>query len=172
MTRRLRGADPRATSSRTSRSLNVAENSHSTEADASTRSAAPGGITRARWSCGSGSWPCSAPPSRVFGAQPAADVPRPRAGACRALIGVGFLAFMLFTSNPFLRLDPAPLDGHGLNPILQDPGPRVPSADALSRLCRLLDRLLVRDRGPDRGPGRRRPGRAGCGPGRWPPGSR
>ena len=41
---------------------------------------------------------------------------------CRALIGVGFLVFMLFTSNPFLRLYPAPLDGHGLNPILQDPG--------------------------------------------------
>ena len=29
---------------------------------------------------------------------------------------------MLFTSNPFLRLDPAPIDGRGLNPILQDPG--------------------------------------------------
>ena len=42
--------------------------------------------------------------------------------AVQALIGVGFLAFMLLTSNPFLRLDPAPLDGHGLNPILQDPG--------------------------------------------------
>ena len=26
------------------------------------------------------------------------------------------------TSNPFLRLDPAPIDGNGLNPILQDPG--------------------------------------------------
>src|SRR5918994_1261185 len=41
--------------------------------------------------------------------------------AVQALIGVGFLAFMLFTSNPFLRLDPAPLDGQGFNPILQDP---------------------------------------------------
>jgi cytochrome c-type biogenesis protein CcmF len=47
---------------------------------------------------------------------------RARALAVQALIGVGFLAFMLFTSNPFLRLDPAPLDGRGLNPILQDPG--------------------------------------------------
>jgi cytochrome c-type biogenesis protein CcmF len=41
--------------------------------------------------------------------------------AIQGLIGVGFLAFTLFTSNPFLRLDPAPLDGQGFNPILQDP---------------------------------------------------
>ncbi len=40
----------------------------------------------------------------------------------QGLIGVGFLAFILFTSNPFLRLDPAPLNGNGLNPLLQDPG--------------------------------------------------
>ncbi|MGF1474781.1 MAG: heme lyase CcmF/NrfE family subunit [Geminicoccaceae bacterium] len=47
---------------------------------------------------------------------------RARVLAVQASIGVGFLLFMLFTSNPFLRLDPAPLDGQGLNPILQDPG--------------------------------------------------
>ncbi len=47
---------------------------------------------------------------------------RGRVLGVQALIGVGFLAFILFTSNPFLRLDPAPLDGRGLNPILQDPG--------------------------------------------------
>ncbi len=40
----------------------------------------------------------------------------------QGMIGVGFLAFTLFTSNPFLRLDPAPPDGRGLNPLLQDPG--------------------------------------------------
>jgi cytochrome c-type biogenesis protein CcmF len=40
----------------------------------------------------------------------------------QAMIGVAFLAFVIFTSNPFLRLDPAPLDGTGLNPLLQDPG--------------------------------------------------
>ena len=34
----------------------------------------------------------------------------------------GFLAFMLFTSNPFDRLLPAPADGRDLNPLLQDPG--------------------------------------------------
>ncbi|MBX9812130.1 MAG: heme lyase CcmF/NrfE family subunit [Burkholderiales bacterium] len=38
------------------------------------------------------------------------------------LVSVGFLAFMLFTSNPFDRLLPAPPDGRDLNPLLQDPG--------------------------------------------------
>ena len=40
----------------------------------------------------------------------------------QALIGVGFLLFILLTSNPFDRLFPAPVDGRGLNPLLQDPG--------------------------------------------------
>ncbi len=38
------------------------------------------------------------------------------------LISVGFLLFMLFTSNPFDRLLPAALEGSDLNPLLQDPG--------------------------------------------------
>ncbi|MEO8333013.1 MAG: heme lyase CcmF/NrfE family subunit [Gallionella sp.] len=38
------------------------------------------------------------------------------------LIAVGFLLFMLLTSNPFDRVFPAPLDGRELNPLLQDPG--------------------------------------------------
>jgi cytochrome c-type biogenesis protein CcmF len=38
------------------------------------------------------------------------------------LLGAGFLAFMLFTSNPFERLLPAAADGRDLNPLLQDPG--------------------------------------------------
>jgi len=38
------------------------------------------------------------------------------------IISVGFLLFMLFTSNPFLRQLPAPMDGADLNPLLQDPG--------------------------------------------------
>jgi len=42
--------------------------------------------------------------------------------AVQGLIGAFFLAFILFTSNPFLRVDPAPINGNGLNPILQDPG--------------------------------------------------
>ncbi|MEI6486760.1 MAG: heme lyase CcmF/NrfE family subunit [Sphingomonadales bacterium] len=40
----------------------------------------------------------------------------------QAMISVAFLAFALFTSNPFARLIPAPLDGAELNPLLQDPG--------------------------------------------------
>ncbi len=45
-----------------------------------------------------------------------------RALAVQGMIATAFLAFILFTSNPFLRIDPAPLDGRGLNPLLQDPG--------------------------------------------------
>jgi cytochrome c-type biogenesis protein CcmF len=37
-------------------------------------------------------------------------------------INVGFLAFMLWTSNPFTRLLPPAMDGRDLNPLLQDPG--------------------------------------------------
>lgn len=40
----------------------------------------------------------------------------------QALVAVGFLLFMLLTSNPFERLFPAPLEGRDLNPLLQDPG--------------------------------------------------
>jgi cytochrome c-type biogenesis protein CcmF len=39
----------------------------------------------------------------------------------QASITVGFSLFIVLTSNPFLRLDPAPLEGQGLNPVLQDP---------------------------------------------------
>ena len=42
--------------------------------------------------------------------------------AAQAAIAAGFYAFLLFASNPFARLSPAPLDGLGLNPLLQDPG--------------------------------------------------
>ena len=47
---------------------------------------------------------------------------RARVLGVQGLIGVGFIAFLIFTSNPFLRLDPSPLQGSGLNPLLQDPG--------------------------------------------------
>ncbi|MEC7794410.1 MAG: heme lyase CcmF/NrfE family subunit [Pseudomonadota bacterium] len=40
----------------------------------------------------------------------------------QAWISVGFLTFMLFTSNPFERVFPAPADGNDLNPLLQDIG--------------------------------------------------
>jgi len=38
------------------------------------------------------------------------------------LVSIGFLLFLLLTSNPFERLFPAPLEGRDLNPLLQDPG--------------------------------------------------
>ena len=42
--------------------------------------------------------------------------------AAQAALGLGFYAFLLFASNPFARLNPAPAEGNGLNPLLQDPG--------------------------------------------------
>ena len=43
--------------------------------------------------------------------------------AAQGAIGVAFLLFIVTTSNPFTRVIPAPLEGQGLNPILQDPAP-------------------------------------------------
>jgi cytochrome c-type biogenesis protein CcmF len=42
--------------------------------------------------------------------------------AVQGMIGVGFISFILFTSNPFARLANPPFDGNGMNPLLQDPG--------------------------------------------------
>src|SRR3954467_10800296 len=47
---------------------------------------------------------------------------RARVLAIQGMIGVGFLLFILLTSNPFLRTFPPPPNGQGLNPVLQDPG--------------------------------------------------
>ncbi|MDE2407311.1 MAG: heme lyase CcmF/NrfE family subunit [Xanthomonadaceae bacterium] len=38
------------------------------------------------------------------------------------IVALGFLAFLVFTSNPFTRLLPAAGEGRDLNPLLQDPG--------------------------------------------------
>lgn len=38
------------------------------------------------------------------------------------IVSVGFLSFLIFTSNPFARLLPAVVEGRDLNPLLQDPG--------------------------------------------------
>ena len=38
------------------------------------------------------------------------------------VVAAGFLAFLIFTSNPFARLLPAAVEGRDLNPLLQDPG--------------------------------------------------
>ena len=47
---------------------------------------------------------------------------RARILSTMGLVGVGFLLFLLFTSNPFGRLVPPPADGRDLNPLLQDAG--------------------------------------------------
>ncbi|WP_444460745.1 heme lyase CcmF/NrfE family subunit [Rhodobacter capsulatus] len=47
---------------------------------------------------------------------------RARVLAVQGTIGVAFLVFVLFTSNPFLRLEEAPFNGRDMNPLLQDPG--------------------------------------------------
>jgi len=42
--------------------------------------------------------------------------------AVQGMIGAAFFLFILATSNPFIRLNPAPIEGRDLNPILQDLG--------------------------------------------------
>ncbi len=57
----------------------------------------------------------------VFGSN-LPDSLRARVLAVQGAIGVAFLAFILFTSNPFERLVRPPMNGEDLNPLLQDPG--------------------------------------------------
>ncbi len=47
---------------------------------------------------------------------------RTRVIAVMGLVSIGFLMFILLTSNPFERMFPAPAEGRSLNPLLQDPG--------------------------------------------------
>lgn len=47
---------------------------------------------------------------------------RARVLSVQSAVAVAFFAFILFTSNPFLRLAVPPFDGQDLNPLLQDPG--------------------------------------------------
>ncbi|AZO15926.1 heme lyase CcmF/NrfE family subunit [Mesorhizobium sp. M2A.F.Ca.ET.043.05.1.1] len=42
--------------------------------------------------------------------------------AVQGMIGAAFFLFILTTSNPFIRLNPAPVEGRDLNPVLQDLG--------------------------------------------------
>ena len=50
------------------------------------------------------------------------DVVLARVLGIMGAVCLGFLAFLIFTSNPFERILPAPLEGRDLNPLLQDPG--------------------------------------------------
>lgn len=47
---------------------------------------------------------------------------RARVLSVQGMIGFGFLLFILLTSNPFARVAAPPVNGNGLNPLLQDPG--------------------------------------------------
>ncbi|MFW2586790.1 heme lyase CcmF/NrfE family subunit [Sagittula sp. SSi028] len=47
---------------------------------------------------------------------------RARVLAVQSSVSAAFFAFILFTSNPFIRLSVPPMDGQDLNPLLQDPG--------------------------------------------------
>ena len=42
--------------------------------------------------------------------------------AVMGTVAIGFQLFIIFTSNPFLRIFPIPVEGKDLNPLLQDPG--------------------------------------------------
>ncbi len=50
------------------------------------------------------------------------QIMRARVLAVMGLVSIGFLLFLLLTSNPFERMFPAPMEGRSLNPLLQDPG--------------------------------------------------
>ena len=86
---------------------------------------------------------------------------RPACWRSRPRSRLGFLAFMLFTSNPFLRARSGTRRGAGAQPDPAGPGPRLSSAHPLSGLCRPLHGLLLRRGRADRGPGRCRLGALG-----------
>ncbi|MBE0591982.1 MAG: heme lyase CcmF/NrfE family subunit, partial [Gemmatimonadales bacterium] len=70
------------------------------------------------WSLMASGWTCAvAAFSRSL-----SPVLRARILGVLGLISVGFLLFLLFTSNPFERLLPPAVEGRDLNPLLQDPG--------------------------------------------------
>ncbi len=59
--------------------------------------------------------------SAIIGGRHLPEIFNARVVGVLGLVSVGFLAFILFTSNPFDRLIPAAMDGRDLNPLLQDP---------------------------------------------------
>jgi len=70
------------------------------------------------WSLILGFWTCAV---TVFSRRLPEDM-AVRVIGVMGLISAGFLAFLIFTSNPFERLFPAAPEGRDLNPLLQDPG--------------------------------------------------
>ena len=86
------------------------------------------------------------------------------------LVSVGFLAFLIFTSNPFERLLPAAARRPRPQPAAAGPGDDHPSADAVPGLRRVLGAVRVRDRRAARRPASTRAGCAGRGRGPTSPG--
>jgi cytochrome c-type biogenesis protein CcmF len=98
--------------------LNVASNSHS-QLPAAYRFAAAWGSHEGSlllWTLMLGLWTASV--TWFARSLPAETVARVL--GVMGAVSAGFLLFMLLTSNPFLRLAPAPADGLDLNPLLQD----------------------------------------------------
>ena len=60
-------------------------------------------------------------------------------------ITAAFLAFVLFTSNPFTRVEFPPFNGQGLNPLLQDPGLAFHPPFYIFRLCGAVDHIFICD---------------------------
>jgi cytochrome c-type biogenesis protein CcmF len=59
----------------------------------------------------------------LFASSGRAPLPlKARTLAVQGMIAAAFLLYILFTSDPFIRLWPAPANGNDLNPLLQDPG--------------------------------------------------
>ena len=66
-----------------------------------------------------------------------------RALGVQALVAIAFLFFILLTSDPFERVLPAAVRRHRPQSAVAGSRPRVPSAAALSRLCRPFGRVLI-----------------------------
>ena len=90
------------------------------------------------------------------------DTLRARVLAVQGAIGVAFLAFILFTSNPFLRMDAAANEWRGSEPAVAGSRLGVSSAVSLPWLCRPFDVVQLCRRGADRGTGRCRLGALGA----------
>ena len=74
--------------------------------------------------------------------------------AVQGSIGFAFLLFIVVASNPFARLNPVPIEGNGLNPVLQDPALGLPSALSLRGLRRPFRCFFLCHCGLDRWQGR------------------
>ena len=80
----------------------------------------------------------------------------------QAWIGTAFLLFIVATSNPFTRINPAPIEGRDLQPDPAGHRSRDPSANALPWLCRFLCLLFLCGGRAYRWPHRRRMGSLGA----------